>query len=115
MFSRENAVIIGRSEWGQYMPANFAVHDSYALRVPVNLEEKAAEFLLGTLTRSIPQLGGLRLGAEVEAGDNWGDYDSVENPGGMKTIAKRVIKMDEQTFTHMPNFAAEFEAFKVGA
>lgn len=128
MFSRENAVLIGRSEWGQYMPANFAVHDSYALRVPAELEDKAAEFLLETLTRPIRQLGGLRLGAEVEAGDNWGDMDTrlrvkkngVEadnpeyNPPGMRSIAKRVIKMDEQRFTHMPSFEAEFKAIAGG-
>lgn len=115
MFSRENAVLIGRSEWGQYMPANFAVHDSYALRVPTPLEDKAAEFLVETLTRPIPQLGGLRLGAEVDAGDNWGDFDPVENPGGMRTIGRRVVKLEEQQFTHMPNFAAEFQAIAGGA
>jgi hypothetical protein len=107
MFSRENAVLIGRSEWRQYMPASFAVHDSYKLRVPAHLEEKASEFLLDTLTRPIPQLGGLRLGAEVEAGDNWGDYDTNKNPGGMKRIAKREMK--EQTLSFMPNFKADLQ------
>jgi hypothetical protein len=110
MFSRENAVIIGRSDWGQYMPASFAVHDSYKLRVPVELEDKAAEFLIETLTRPIEKLGNLRIGAEVERGDNWGDYDEHSNPGGMRSIAKKLIPVSEQRFSYMPNFAADFAA-----
>lgn len=102
MFARENTVIIGRSEWRQYMPASFQVHDSYKLRVPWHLEDKAAEFLLDTLTRPIPQLGGLRLGAEVESGENWASYDEHKNPGGMRRIAKREIQTQELSF--MPSF-----------
>lgn len=102
MFSRENAVIIGRSEWRQYMPASFAVHDSYKLRVPKELEEKAVMFLADTLTRPIPQLGGLRLGCEVEVGENWGEFHEQKNPQGMKKV--HAVTIDKQTLTHFPNF-----------
>lgn len=105
MFSRENAVLIGRSDWGQYMPASFAVHDSYKLRVPTPKVEAASEFLVETLTRAIPQMGGLRLGAEVEVGENWGDFDAHSNPQGMKSIGKFKVKNDNLAF--MPNFKAE--------
>ena len=106
MFSRENAVIVGRSEFGQYMPANFAVHDSYNLHVPVHLVEKATEFLVATLTRPIEKLGGLRLGAEVEVGqNNWADY-SAKNPLGMKSVCK--VAIDSQNLSGMPNFKEEF-------
>lgn len=102
MFSRENAVIIGRSEWRPYMPASFAVHDSYKLRVPKELEEKAVMFLADTLTRPIPQLGGLRLGCEVEVGENWGEFHEQKNPQGMKKV--HAVTIDKQTLTHFPNF-----------
>jgi hypothetical protein len=88
-FMRDNAIIIGEHPiFGGYLPANFLVHDGYTLHVPEHLQEDAIEFLIAVLTRPIPELGGLRVGCEVEVGRNWADYDAQSNPLGMKTVRK---------------------------
>ena len=43
--------------------------------------------LIDVLTRPIPELGGLRIGCEVEFGYNWGDK-SDDNPNGMEKWRK---------------------------
>ncbi len=98
MFGRQNLKIIGDSEWGQYMPANVFVHDGYTLDVPVRLAEAAEDFLLNLLTRPIPEMGGLRVGAAADIGYNWGDYHEVRNPRGMKGTRKIVIEKQELSF-----------------
>lgn len=88
-FMRDNAIIIGESAiWGQYLPANFLVHDGYTLEVPEEDATEAAKFLIAVLTRPIPELGGLRVGCEVETGYNWADYDPETNPRGMRLYQK---------------------------
>lgn len=109
MFQRGNIIRLGREGWEQYMPANLAVHDSITLHVPVAVEDRAAEALVSTMTRPIPELGGLRLGAEVEIGANWADYDKDANPEGMHSVFKQSIVLAEQRIAYMPNFAADFE------
>jgi DNA polymerase I-like protein with 3'-5' exonuclease and polymerase domains len=109
MFARQNLLRIGRSEWGIYMPANVFVHDGYLLEVPEKRAEEAEDFLLNLLTRPIPEMGGLRVGAESEIGYNWGDFHMhgptckpdcavMENPRGMKGSRKMLIEKQELSF-----------------
>ena len=86
-FCRDTLLLIGRSAWAPYMPANLSVHDSYCLEVPDALVPAAAQFLVDTLTRPIVELGHLRIGCEVETGRNWAS-GSPTNPDGMRTIMK---------------------------
>lgn len=86
-FCRDTLVLMGQSMWGPYMSANVSVHDGYTLEVPEALEDEAATYLAELLTRPIPQLGGLRIGCEVDTGWNWADA-SAENPRGMTTRRK---------------------------
>lgn len=72
-----------------WLPANVVIHDGYTLEVPDGKEEQAAEALEKILTRPIPQLSNLRVGAEIDigpVGGNWGSYDAVQNPQGLKTV-----------------------------
>ena len=110
MFLRQNARRIFASKWAQYVPANFLVHDGYTLEVPTSMGEEAAEFLASVLTRPIPELGGLRLGCEVEIGKNWGSYHAVHNPNGMKGVSKVVIEKQELAF--MPTSAIPEEMLR---
>lgn len=71
-FGKDNLLIFKSSKWRKYVPANVFVHDGYTLEVPDHLVPEAAEFLIETLTRPIPQMGNLRVGCEVEVGRNWG-------------------------------------------
>jgi len=86
-FCRDTLWLIGHSKWRQYMPANISVHDGYCLEVPEALAEEAAEFLVTTLCRPIPEMDNLRIGCEVDMGYNWADA-SEDNPRGMKTLRK---------------------------
>lgn len=86
-FCRDTLLCIGQSPWGRYMPANVSVHDGYTLEVPEALVDEAAQFLIDTLTRPVLELGGLRIGCEVETGYNWADW-SEDNPQGMRTLCK---------------------------
>ena len=86
-FCRDTLVLIGQSKWGQYMPANVSVHDSYCLEVPEELADAAEQFLVNTLTRPVEMLGGVRIGCEVDRGYNWADW-SEDNPRGMKVQRK---------------------------
>lgn len=86
-FCRDTLLLIGQSPWGPYMPANVSVHDGYTLEVPEAMAEAAQQFLIDTLTRPVLELGGLRIGCEVDAGYNWADW-SEDNPRGMKTLCK---------------------------
>ena len=103
MFARQNLNQIGRSKWGEYMPANVFVHDGYNLHVPRAMAEEAGEFLLTLLTRPIPEMGNLKVGAALEIGTNWGDYHRAHNPNGMKGQQKIVI--EKQQLTWMPSSA----------
>ena len=86
-FCRDTLLLIGQSVWGRYMPANVSVHDGYTLEVPEARQEEAVQFLVDTLTRPVLELGGLRIGCEVDAGFNWADW-SEDNPRGMRTLLK---------------------------
>lgn len=77
MFARENLVLIGKTEARQWMGANCSVHDSYALIVPDHRVGDAADILVNILTRPVPQLGNLRIGCEVEVGQNWGEMKKI--------------------------------------
>ncbi len=86
-FCRDTLVLIGQSAWGPYMSANVSVHDGYTLEVPEDQKDAAAAFLVEVLTRPIHELGGLRIGCEVDWGYNWADA-SADNPRGMVTVRK---------------------------
>ena len=86
-FCRDTLLLIGQSSWGRYMPANVSVHDGYTLEVPEAMAADAAQFLIDTLTRPVLELGGLRIGCEVDQGYNWADW-SEDNPRGMTTLCK---------------------------
>ncbi len=99
-FGRDSLLLIGQSKWGQYMSANCFVHDGYTLEVPEDLVEPAEQFLVDTLTRPVPQLGGHRIGCESGMGWNWAEIDKKDpitgkfkfyedgNPKGMRTLRK---------------------------
>jgi|GEM_PF-4852702 len=86
-FCRDTLLLIGQSPWADFMPANVSVHDGYTLEVPEALKDEAAQFLIDTLTRPVLELGGLRIGCEVDMGYNWADW-SEDNPRGMQTLCK---------------------------
>lgn len=93
-FGRDTLLIIGQSKWQPYMSANCFCHDAYVGEVPEELAMEFEQFLVDTLTRPVPELGGLRIGCESEMGYNWADADphcklwADGNPRGMKTIRK---------------------------
>lgn len=87
-FQRDNLRLIAKTKFGDYLCAIANVHDSMGLDCPTELVDEAVETLLDVFTRPIPQMGGLRIGAEVEVGDNWGSYHPEKNPGGMQSIRK---------------------------
>jgi hypothetical protein len=63
--------------WGVFMGTNVSIHDSLCLDVPVDLVERAKAVLLAVFTRPIPEMNNLRIGAEVEIGDNWGEMEGA--------------------------------------
>jgi hypothetical protein len=72
----QKAVKAGET-WQRYMPANVSVHDSYCLDTPEELVEPAIEAMRQVLTRRVPELGGLTVGAACEVGDNWLEMEEV--------------------------------------
>jgi hypothetical protein len=75
-FMKDNIILLGDTWAREFMPAHLSVHDSLCLDVPKELEMKAIETLIEILTRPIPEMGGLRVGCEVETGPNWGEMES---------------------------------------
>ena len=73
----EDRAYLYSGKWRQYMGANVSVHDGYTLDVPEALQQEAQEYLIRLLTRPIAEMGGLRVGCEVEVGKNWLDMTSV--------------------------------------
>jgi DNA polymerase I-like protein with 3'-5' exonuclease and polymerase domains len=71
-FMKDNLLILGKTWLRNYSPANLSVHDGYTYEVPEDRAGEAEELLVETLTRPIPQMGGLRVGCETEAGHDWG-------------------------------------------
>lgn len=69
-----------------FMPANGSIHDSVCLDVPEARRDEAVELLGRVMTRAIPEMGGLRVGAEVKSGKNWAPYDERDNPLGMRKV-----------------------------
>jgi hypothetical protein len=104
MFMRDNLNLLYETELGQYMPANVSVHDGYTLDVPDRLVDTAVETLGRILTRPIPQMGGLKVGCEIEVGGNWAGHHPEKNPQGMQRVQKIVI--DTQDLRWLPQVAA---------
>lgn len=63
--------------WARFMPTNVSVHDSCCLDVETPLVERCSAMQLAVFTRKIPQMHGLRVGAEVEAGRSWGELEPI--------------------------------------
>ncbi len=90
-FQRDNLRLVDKTPFGIYLPAIANVHDSLGLDCPIQLVDAAVETLADIFTRAIPQMGGLRIGAAVEVGDNWGAYHPTKNPGGMQEVLKKAV------------------------
>jgi hypothetical protein len=86
MFMKDNILLLAETWAREFMPAHLTVHDSLCLDVPESRADEARELLKSILTREIPQLQGLRIGAEVEVGRNWASFDAKKNPEGMKSV-----------------------------
>jgi len=63
--------------WLPYLPATLTVHDAVMLHVPDEMVDEAVQFLHALMTAPHPQLGGLRIGCEIEVGKNWKEMRSV--------------------------------------
>lgn len=87
-FQRDNIRLVDKTPYGQYLPAIANVHDSMGLDCPVNELDGAREMLGKVFTRPIDEMGGLRIGAEISIGDNWGAYDKARNPGGLQSVQR---------------------------
>jgi hypothetical protein len=89
-FCRDSLLLIGASVWADYMPANISVHDGYTLEVPDAMALEAEAFLVDVLTRSVPELGGLRIPCESDLRKNWADW-APDNPEGMRPHRKVLV------------------------
>ena len=76
---RDTLLLVGQSEWRPYTPAILSIHDSVCLAVPDDdaTVGRAVTWLADTMTRPIPELGGLRIGCEVKVGKSWDDMHKV--------------------------------------
>lgn len=72
-FMKDTLLILADSRWAPYAPANVSIHDSICLDVPDALADEAEAWLLDTMTRPIPEMNNLRIGAECKRGKNWSD------------------------------------------
>lgn len=79
-----------KNTWARFMGTNASIHDSNCLDVINGHVEQAAQAQLAIFTRPIPQMRGLRIGAEVEVGLNWAGR-STKNPNGMEREYKVVV------------------------
>jgi hypothetical protein len=76
-FMRDSLLILADSPWAPYAPATVSIHDSLCLSVPEARVDAATTFLVDTLTRPIPQMGGLQIGCEVKVGATWASMKGV--------------------------------------
>jgi DNA polymerase I-like protein with 3'-5' exonuclease and polymerase domains len=72
-FMRDSLLILADSPWGPTAPGNVSIHDSICVVAPEAEAASAIDYLATLMTRPIPELGGLRIGAEVKVGPNWAD------------------------------------------
>lgn len=84
MFMRDNVLLMEEAGLGPYMTPILSIHDGYTLDCPPDKADWAQKILVAILTRPIMELGGLRVGCEVErsktreAGGNFLDLTLVE-------------------------------------
>lgn len=94
MFMRENLGLLSRSEWAQFAGANVSTHDSLGLLVPTFMKTEARKFLLRIMTRPVPQLDNVRIGAEAKESADGGVLASVKlHPEGMRVV--ETIRFDD--------------------
>lgn len=78
-FMRDNAKLLAQAVPKEYIPANFLCHDSYLLQVPPSDVDYAVALLETTLTRRIPEMGGLTVGCEISLHPaNWEDGETIK-------------------------------------
>lgn len=79
LFMRDNIYLLGQTEAREWMPAVVSIHDGYCLDVPLHKMDTAKQILIDTLTRPITEMGGIRVGCEVEVGyKNFLDMEKLE-------------------------------------
>lgn len=74
-----NAAFRAGRTWGAFMGTNVSIHDSLCLDVPDALVPRAREVLMAIFTRPIPEMHGLRIGAEIEVDNgSWGEMERTD-------------------------------------
>ena len=68
---------LSSTPWERFMLANLTIHDELTLCVPDSLAEECGEMLLDRMTRPVPLLDGLRVGAECKMGTLDGSWATV--------------------------------------
>jgi hypothetical protein len=53
-------------------PLRALIHDSILAEVPINVLDRYAERLVGSMTQPVPELGGLVISVDVKVGRDWG-------------------------------------------
>ena len=53
------------------------IHDQLLSEYPKKMRKKVLGTMVKIMQEPIPEMGGLRLGTEAEAGVNWGDVKEV--------------------------------------
>lgn len=73
----QTEILLSLPEW--LKPAlRLVVHDSILLEVPTAELKRYASALYEKMTQPWPELGGLAIGAEVKAGENWGEMEALK-------------------------------------
>jgi uracil-DNA glycosylase family 4 len=84
---RENLYLLKDSSWRPYACANVTTHDSLALLVPTPLKVEARTYLLSIMTRPIPELDNVMIGAEAKESEDGGVWADVKlHPAGMRVV-----------------------------
>jgi uracil-DNA glycosylase family 4 len=91
---RENLYLLKDSSWRPYACANVTTHDSLALLVPTEMKGPARAYLLEIMTRRIPELDNVRIGAEAKESGDGGVWADVKlHPEGMRVVEE--IRFDD--------------------
>jgi hypothetical protein len=78
LFMRENLFLLKDSKWREFAHPNLTTHDSIGLMVPIEMAEEAEDYLLTLLTRPVPQLDNVRIGAESKVGSDGGTWQDLQ-------------------------------------
>lgn len=78
MMMSDLILALAKTPWERFMMATLTIHDELSLCVPADLAEECGEMLLDLMTRPVPQLDGLRIGAECKMGEVGGSWATVK-------------------------------------